>query len=667
MAHVRLVPGTNTEMTPTLNTAGVVSSQGVRWWQGLPQKQGGWVNYYTGTTFNPPPRDMMPLESLSGANPTLVIANDRVRFLSSGTLTDVSPVYTSGSINRTSLTVDIAAGSSLVQINWSGHTFEAGDIITFDTVVGVGADGSLKGGYLFGSYEILTATGTYIIVDCAKVYQNPVVGGAVFPPTMRVFSGSNLLLIVMQGFPKVQPGDILRFTYPTTLGGLTVVGDLTVSQTSDPPTSAAFSVRLPSNATSNGNTYQSGGIIYYTVAKPLALTPVAGTTQTSPYWTLSPWGAAAVATAVGGRTYSSSLNGGPMVPVAGSPVYSAGSFIAMPQQILVCWGASTGNILDPLTLRWSDVSNYNDWTASSIDQAGSFRISRGNRIVGCLQASQQAFIWTETDTWVMQYVGTPLVFGFNLIGAGSGLIARRAVGALNADIFWMGKDQFYVMSNGNIRPMKCTVWDAVYQNLNTSQAALDKIFCAPNIGFNEVGWYYCSAGSSEVDSRVIYNLENNAWTYETGPQVTRYAWLDRSVLGPPLASAPGTSNSIIIQNEIGYKAGTSQLTSKFKTGYWMVNESQNAGFVDMIYPDFIFGTFSGSKDVTLNIKFYSKMNLNDAETVHGPFSYPNSKNFLSTRIRGRYVAMEVEEIDSATDSFWRLGDIRFRVAQDGRQ
>lgn len=667
MAHVRLIPGTNTEQTPVLNTAGVVSSEGVRWWQGLPQKQGGWIDYYTATSFNPPPRDLMSLESLSGVGQTLVIANDRVRFLTGSTLTDITPILNFQTVARTSLTMDTTAGSSIVTINWTGQPAAKGDVITFNTMCAGPQDGFAKGVLLYGSYNVLDATTNSLTIETNRVYSSNNTAAPIVTPFFRTFVGNSLVEMSISGAFFAKPGDVIRLVVPTTLGGLTIQGDITVTINTDQLnlTTTVLYFRMPTNASSTASAYQGGGTISYAVSKPTVTGSVSGTAQTSNYWTLSPWGAAAVATAVGGRTYTTTLGSSILYPLAGAPVFSGGSFIAMPQQILVCWGASTNIILDPLTIKWSDVSDYNNWTASSINQAGSFRLPRGNRVVGCLQASQQAFIWTDLDAWAMQFIGDG--FGFNLIGAGSGLMSRRAVAALDANIFWMGKNQFYVMTNGNIQTLPCTVWDAVFQNLNTSTAALDKVFCAPNIGFNEVSWYYCSAGSSEVDSRVTYNMENNAWTYEAGSEAIRYAWIDRSALGPPLAAAPGVSNSIIIQNETGYKAGTAQLPSKFRTGYWMVNESQNVGYVDMIYPDFIFGEFSGSQDVTLNLTFYSKMNVNDAPTVHGPYSYPNSKNFLSTRIRGRYIAMEVEETDSATDAFWRLGDIRFQIAQDGRR
>ena len=41
-----LTPGFSSEMTPTLNNAGIVSGNLIRWKRGLVEKLGGWIRFY---------------------------------------------------------------------------------------------------------------------------------------------------------------------------------------------------------------------------------------------------------------------------------------------------------------------------------------------------------------------------------------------------------------------------------------------------------------------------------------------------------------------------------------------------------------------------------------------------------------------------------------------
>ena len=49
---------------------------------------------------------------------------------------------------------------------------------------------------------------------------------------------------------------------------------------------------------------------------------------------------------------------------------------------------------------------------------------------------------------------------------------------------------------------------------------------------NEVGWFYCSASSSEIDRYVIYNYAEDLWFYG---QLVRTAWLDAGIENYPRA------------------------------------------------------------------------------------------------------------------------------------
>ena len=121
----------------------------------------------------------------------------------------------------------------------------------------------------------------------------------------------------------------------------------------------------------------------------------------------------------------------------------------MPERQIVAWGSTLNGIQDPLLVRWCDINDFTSttsWINLSTNQAGSYRIPRGSKIVGAIQGPQQGLIWTDLAVWSMQYINQPYIYAFNEIGTGCGLKARKAATSLNGVVYWMGQSQFFMYS-----------------------------------------------------------------------------------------------------------------------------------------------------------------------------------------------------------------------------
>jgi hypothetical protein len=382
-----------------------------------------------------------------------------------------------------------------------------------------------------------------------------------------------------------------------------------------------------------------------------------------------------------------------------TPLVNQGIFVAMPERQIVAYGSSFSLAPDPLNIRWSDAGDPTTWIASSTNQAGSYRLPSGSRIVAGIQGPQQGLIWTDIELWAMQYVGLPFVYGFNKIGTNCGAISQKSVGTLNNVVYWMSQKQFYMLSGSGPVPLPCTVWDVVFQNLNTTY--VNNIRCAVNTQFNEVMWFYPSSLSStgENDSYVKYNTVLQCWDYGS---LGRSAWIDQSVLGPPIGA--GTDNWIY-QHESGndaYVNGIAQpMPSSIQTGFFQVSDADNIVFIDQIWPDMKWGTYNGTPNASVNLTIYYTNYSSDIPSSYNSVvsptwanqysgiqgSYPggtqiptvsatsqtftvtSATEYVSLRARGRFIAFNLA---SPTDSgatlgtFWRLGAMKFRYQPDGR-
>lgn len=341
-----------------------------------------------------------------------------------------------------------------------------------------------------------------------------------------------------------------------------------------------------------------------------------------------------------------------------SPPVNDGIFVAMPQRQIVAWGSTFTGVSDPLLLRWCDVNNYNSWIGTVTNQAGSFRIPKGSRIVSCLQGPQQGLIWTDLGVWSMQYIGTPYVYSFNEIGSGCGLIGRKAAASVNGNIFWMGPSQFFSLSDGGVQPVPCPVWDVIFQDLD--QTALDKIRVGVNSRFGEITWYYPTLSSGgEVNAYVKYHVYLQVWDFGT---LARSAWIDQSVLGPPIGSDP--NSGYLYQHETSPNADGQPLLASFRTGYYAMSDGDLQTFVDQVWPDMKWGDYGGVQNATVNMTFYVTDYPGQTPIVFGPYALTQSTNFITPRFRGRLVSIELSSND--IDSFWRIGNIRYRLQQDGK-
>jgi len=487
-------------------------------------------------------------------------------------------------------------------------------------------------------------------------------------------------------------GDTFPILVSTSLGGVTLFGNYTVTEVSS---SSVFVISASQEATSTATASINGGDAaydYYYAYGALVtgsgygvggygtggygsgittVTPTTGDPLYAEDWTLDNWGdtliacpngltfGPAVSDPLGGPIYawSPQANSPTLNVIPEAPVANAGIFVAMPQRQIIAWGSTFNGVQDPLLLRWCDIENYQQWVALPTNQAGSYRIPKGSKIIGCIQGPQQGLIWTDLALWAMQYVGAPYVYSFNEIGTGCGLIAPKAAASLNGVVYWMSQSQFFALSPNGVQGIPCPIWDVIFQDLDTTN--LDKIRVAPNSRFNEISWFYPTNGNGgEISAYVKYNVGLNQWDFGT---LSRTAWINQSVLGPPIGSTP---EGIIYQHETSVNADGQPMTSYFQTGYFVLSEADVLTYIDQFWPDAKWGLYAGVQDANLLITFYVLNYPGDTPRVYGPYDVTQATQYISPRFRGRLVSIRIESND--IDSFWRMGAMRYRFSADGK-
>ena len=526
--------------------------------------------------------------------------------------------------NFAPLTTSVTFTNSSANISGSSLPTTAGALVTFTGALPIGFD-------VGNTYYILSGGSSSTITVAASVGGTAIVAGSA--------GGSGTMAYNNTFF---------------TLGGTSSI--ITVSAASGGAAVVAGSAGSGSHTLNIG--FGSGTYGFGITPGTQTGTPISATN-----WTIDNWGQDVVACPAGGGIYYWNPTGGfsTLVNILTAPVFNEGIFVSMPQQILVAYGSTVAQNIgvqqDPLLVAWSDIGDFEAWTPLTTNQAGSYRIPTGSKIVGGIQGPQNGLIWTDLDMWSMNYLGYPLVFGFTKVGANCGLAGKHAACQLSGNVYWMGQSNFFMFGGSGVQVIPCPIWDYVFQNVDT--ANIYKTVACANTSFNEVWWFFpASAGSGEPNRYVKYNTLERTWDYGS---LSRTAWIDQSVLGPPIAASP---DSYIWQHETTEDAAGSAIVSSMQTGYFVVNEAHEKTFIDLIWPDFKYGLYGGSQGASIQVTVYGADYPTDTPTAFGPFTMNSTTQYINLRMRARLVAMKF--VSSDLGSFWRIGNVRVRYAQDGK-
>jgi hypothetical protein len=689
---LKLLPGVDQNKTPALNEAAISYSQLVRFIPdrtlgGIVQKLGGWTKYF-GSTINSIVRCLWAWEDTNsnsylgvGAEGVAAGGGGALSVIVSGGISDITPQTTTVNV---AVDFSTTSGSNEITVTDTGRNINNYDVVDIETQVSVG------GLVLFGQYQCyIVGTNTY------HIYATDVLGEPALA-TSTVANGGDVAEYATTNLSDLvsvtlnDHGYLAGDTYPalvaTTVGGVTIYGNyIVISVTS----ANVFVISASSSATSSTTGFQNAGDVRFLYYRGIGPTAPAKGYGRGPYgaggygtgitnagytgtpinaidWTLDNWGEIFIANPLDGPIYQWSPNSGNPVAtvIATAPSTNLGIFLAMPQRQIIAYGSTSNGIIDPLLIRWCDVNNFEQWIPSITNQAGSYRLPKGSRIIQGIQAGQQGLIWTDLGIWAMQYAGPPYVYQFNELGTGCGLIGRKAAGSMSGAVYWMGQSQFYRLSGNGVEPIRCPIWDVIFQDLDTDN--LDKIRFAANSRFGEISWYYpTKSNGGEINAYVKYNVVLDQWDFgentAQNPYVARTAWINESVLGPPIGAG---TNTYLYQHETSTDADGTPMHSSFQTGYFALTDADVKMFIDQVWPDMKWGYYNGAQSANVLLTFYVTDYPGTAPVAFGPYTLTQATQYITPRFRGRLVSIKIESNDIG--SFWRLGNIRYRLQPDGR-
>ncbi len=333
----------------------------------------------------------------------------------------------------------------------------------------------------------------------------------------------------------------------------------------------------------------------------------------------------------------------------------------------VPFGSTNVNDFDPLLIRWADQDTPGDWTPSQTNTAGDLRVSRGSRIVRALPTRQEILVWTDTNLYTLQFLGTSDVFALQEYADNISIMSPRAMASAANITYWMGQDKFYAYT-GRVETLPCTLRNHVFNNFNLDQS--DQVVCGTNEQWNEIWWFYPTAQSDYNDAYVVYNHLERIWYYGT---MDRTAWLDTPLRQYPQAAntVGGTSSGYLYEHENGVNADADPMDSYIQSSDFDLDDGDNFMLTRRILPDIQFdGSTAATPEVTLTVRprnfpgsSFSSDAADTQRVIESSVGVYTDQVFV--RARARQMALKIRSENLGVQ--WQLGAPRLDARPDGRR
>lgn len=641
LQKLQLRPGINKESTTLANEGTWFEMDKVRFRSGFPEKIGGWT-LDTGTsnaTLAPPAgsfwgvcRSLFNWITLSSYN--LLGIGTNLKFYiqngTGGTFHDVTPLRVTTAAGD--VTFAATNGSTTLTVTDAAHGAQAGDFVTYSGAVSLG--GVITAAVLNKEYQVVAVTSNNVYTITSTVAANASDvgnGGSATVGAYQITTGSATSTVSV-GWGAGGWGGITT-GYTSTGWG------------SPAPAGVGFGSQLR-------------------------------------LWSQANFGEDLIFNPRGGGLFIWEVNANPNIFDRGTLLTTGDTpdicnfvMVSDSSRFVLCFGVNDygSAVQNPMLIRWSDQEDYTQWTPAITNQAGSFTLSEGSVIITASQARQEILVWTDSALYSMQYLGPPYVWGFQILSDNLSIVSPNATSTVNNITYWMGVDKFYMYS-GRVETLYCPLRQYIFNDINISQAF--QFFSGTNEGYNEVWWFYCSAGSTEIDRYVIYNHLEKIWSYG---DLDRTAWLDSPLRASPMATG---YNGQLIYHESGVDDGTtnppSPIASFCQSADINIGDGHNYGFGYRMIPDVTFnGSTVNNPSVTFTLRPRqnpgSNYSTSATPTVTSTQNYQSTRNYevqqfteiVYVRVRGRQMAFRISS--STLGVQWQLGVPSLDIRPDGRR
>ena len=521
---------------------------------------------------------------------------------------------------------------------------------------------------------------------------NPVLTGA---------AGSSIVTFATTGSHGAAPGDFVTVSGAATVDGVADTALNVEFEIIDTPTASTLTVETNDACTTGGVTGGGAGVGLSfqigigsdtgSVGSGWGISTWSRGAWSSPslvpyssydamrIWSFANYGEDLIAAPFGGAMYYWDATSGLAAPAvllstlvgaSGVPP-EVGYVMVTAERHVIAFGATdlVSAVYDPMQIRWATQEAPADWTPTTLNTAGDYRLSLGDHIEAVSATRDEILILTDVAMYSMRYSGPPFIFDIRQVADNISAAGPNAIVTLNNVTYWMGHFKFY-MYNGTSQTIPCTVHRHVFEDFNHSQAR--QVVAGHVEQFSEIWWFYPSALSDHPDKYVVYNYIDNIWFVGN---LSRTAWV-KTISDHQLVAA-GTDGYLYVQ-EFGTTNGEtnppSELGSFIESSDFDIQDGTSFYFVERLLPDLRFNrSINPLPEVHFILsardfpgEYYTETDLMMVTRTSDTPVDKYTKE-LWFRLRGRHLSLRVETDPDDIGTAWQLGHPRISVRTDGRR
>jgi len=608
-----------------------VDSQLVRFVNGYPEKFGGWQKSAiysidpdgdpnsTETSISGICRQMSSWRGVTdGIDRIAVGTSNHLYIIENNALYDITPLRKTTSNLTNPITT--ANGSTEITVTDNGHGVKTGDFVVINSATATGGIPADTLNRMSGYQATLVDANTYTIVSPTAASSTATGGGTTIDIKYLIGEAENLG--IQSSVPALGWG----------VGGWSLLGwneTRTVADTTIHLENSSWSINIWDNDVIA--TLRNGKIYYWDTSAGVATRAV---------------------------LVSSIAN------AASVPEVARISTVSFPDRHFIVAGASkyetngSSGPFDPMLVRWSSQEEFAKFAPTTLNTAGDQRLEVGTKIVAMINSREETIISTDEAVYGMTFVGDPFIFSFRLLATGVGAVGINSMIAIDGNAFWMGPKSFYVY-DGVVKEIPCPLKHFVFDRMQT--AFIGKTVVGHNVEFSEIIWFYVSDQSTatdtdnpEPDAYVTYNYNEQAWAVG---EMDRTVWND--AFGAREKPFAFSSEGFLYNQETGTSDDGAAMNCFIEASPREITaEGENLYMVDRVIPDATMGANS-NLSLFMNTRKYP----NGAETVKGPFNITSTTEKISTRVKGRQIALKFQS--TGTQDEWQLGDLRIDTKMAG--
>ncbi len=608
-----------------------VDSQLVRFVNGYPEKFGGWQKSAiysidpdgdpssTETSIAGICRQMSSWRGVTdGVDRIAVGTSNHLYIIENNALYDITPLRKTTSNLTNPLTT--ANGSTEITVTDNGHGVKTGDFVVINSATATGGIPADTLNRMSGYQVTLVDANTYTIVSPTAASSTATGGGTTIDIKYLIGEAENLG--IQSSVPALGWG----------VGGWGLLG------WNETRTVADTTIHLENSS-----------------------------------WSLNIWDNDVIATLRNGKIYYWDTSAGvttravlvsSIANAASVPEVARISTVSFPDRHFIVAGASkyeadgSSGPFDPMLVRWSSQEEFAKFAPTTLNTAGDQRLEVGTKIVAMINSREETIISTDEAVYGMTFVGDPFIFSFRLLATGVGAVGINSMIAIDGNAFWMGPKSFYVY-DGVVKEIPCPVKHFVFDRMQT--AFIGKTVVGHNVEFSEIIWFYVSdqntatdTDNPEPDAYVTYNYNEQAWAVG---EMDRTVWND--AFGAREKPFAFSSEGFLYNQETGTSDDGAAMNCFIEASPREITaEGENLYMVDRVIPDATMGANS-NLSLFMNTRKYP----NGAETVKGPFNITSTTEKISTRVKGRQIALKFQS--TGTQDEWQLGDLRIDTKMAG--